>query len=41
MFRVIAFAPDGAVFDDTYPSQWIADCVEEELLNKGYTIGVI
>lgn len=41
MFRVVAFAPNGSIFDAEFPSQWIADCVEEHLLDSGYTIGVL
>ena len=39
MVRIIAFAPNGAIFDAEFPAGWIADCVEEELLSQGYTIG--
>ena len=39
MFRVIAFAPDGAIFDALFPSQYQADVVEEYLLDQGYTVG--
>ena len=38
MFRVIAFAPNGAIYDEEFPSAYIAGCVEEELLNQGYTL---
>lgn len=41
MFRVIAFAPNGAIFDAEFASQYQADVVEEWLLDHGYTVGVL
>ncbi len=38
MYRVIAFAPNGGIFDAEFPSQWLADCAEEYLLEQGYTV---
>ena len=38
MFRVIAFAPNGAIYDEEFQSAFIAGCVEEELLSRGYTL---
>lgn len=38
MVRVIAFSPNGGIFDAEFPSEYIAGCVEEYLLDKGYTL---
>lgn len=38
MFRVIAFAPNGAIFDAEFASQYQADVAEEWLLDHGYMV---